>query len=227
MTLQMLVQDTWPIEATSRPQPATVLERAGPVPVRIDAAAVLRLAGCRNPAAASSGVWETARVMASLASQLSAPRAWLWCGPIRRMNPDGTLSLAEDLQFHSRALVRLLRRAQAGVLMLLTIGPELEQYVHELMSRQQGLEALMLDAAGSLCVHQAVHALRDHLSERAASEGLALTPRLAPGYADWPLCEQRIVFTRFDRPGLPVTLTGGDQLLPKKSVTGLWGLRKR
>jgi hypothetical protein len=227
MTLQMLVQDTWPMETASRLQPATALERAGPVPVRIDASAVLRLAGCRNRAAASSGVWEAAQVMALLAAQLSAPQAWLWRGPIRQIDPDGTVSLGEDLQFHSRALVRLLRRAQAGVLMLLTIGPDLEQHVHELMSRQQGLDALMLDAAGSLCVHQAVHALRGHLSERAASEGLALTPRLAPGYADWPLCEQRIVFTRFDRPGLPVTLTGGDQLLPKKSVTGLWGLRKR
>jgi hypothetical protein len=109
-------------------------------------------------------------------------------------------------------------------LILLTIGLRLERHAQELMARGDALEALMLDTAGTLAVYQSLRDLKGHMRRVAAGSGFRLTPRLAPGYADWSLTEQRILFSCFDCTDLPVRLNDAGLMLPVKSVTGLYGL---
>jgi cobalamin-dependent methionine synthase I len=67
---------------------------------------------------------------------------------------------------------------------------------------------------------------RRHLAAGARAQGCRLSPRLGPGYLDWPLAEQRALFSVFEGEALPVDLNAYCVMMPKKSISGLFGLRR-
>src|SRR5437867_2759891 len=81
-------------------------------------------------------------------------------------------------------------------------------------------EALFLDAAGWLAVEEALRAFRGHLRALVHGPGVRLSPRLGPGYLDWPLAEQALLFRLFDGETLPVALNEYCVMSPGKSISG-------
>jgi hypothetical protein len=151
-----------------------------------------------------------------------APPGVAGLGPRRpgRANPDGPA-------FSGRDVGRLLEDCSLAVPFALTLGPRLEAEVAALAAGRELLEAFLLDTAGWAAIETAVRALRHELRGRAGARGLRVTHRLAPGYGDWPLAEQRALLSVLDDGGDLVRLTEHGVLLPFKSVTGLFGLAPR
>jgi len=56
------------------------------------------------------------------------------------------------------------------------------------------------------------------------SKGLALTPRISPGYGDLALQEQRVVFALLPGDRIGVTLTEKCMMWPRKSVSFAVGI---
>ena len=91
-------------------------------------------------------------------------------------------------------------------------------------------EALLLGATLGSRVDMAIRRLAlGSVAEGAAAQadtgGLAQRPRFSPGYGDWKLEEQKLLFPVLDcakRIGL--TLTDGLMMAPSKSVTAIIGL---
>lgn len=185
---------------------------------------ILRLQKYKRLDAVPAPVTQAAQAMAGLAEELIEPQARLWRGPVRRVDPTGTILLADGAQFQSRALARLLRGAKEAILFLLTIGPKLETRTQELIRQEQFLEALLLDTAGWAAIDVVAKFLRGRLSAEVKGQGFRLTHRMGPGYADWGLEEQRILFSAFGKGTLPVRLTEACIMLPRKSLSGLFGL---
>jgi hypothetical protein len=191
---------------------------------RVEPTLILRLQKYRNPEAAPVQVGQAAEAAAALAETLVEPQARLLRVPVRRVEPEGAVLLADPIRFQSRALARLLRGATEAILFLLTLGPKLETRAQELMGEEQFLEALLLDTAGWVAVDALAKALRGRLLAEARARGLRLTHRMAPGYADWRLEEQRILFSAFEEDALPIQLTEACVMLPRKSISGVYGL---
>jgi len=170
-------------------------------------------------------VHATAAAMAAHALEIARPVGWLRQVAVRAV--DGTrIELEGDAVLNSATLATLLRESSAVQLFVVTLGPQLDARVHELFEAMDGLEGLFLDTAGWVVVQSALSAVRKRCAAKARSEGYRLTRRIGPGYLDWPLEEQAIVFR---------ALTGGDALtpmevlesgaiLPEKTLTGLFGL---
>lgn len=190
----------------------------------MDADLILRLQKYKKLEAVPPTVREAARAVAALAETLVEPQGRLWRGPVKRGEPAGAVLLAKGIQFQSRALARLLRGATEVILVVLTLGPKLETRARELMGEEQFLEALLLDTAGWAAIDALAKTLRRDLSNQAKARGLRLTHRMAPGYADWGLEQQRILFSAFGAETLPVQLTEACVMLPQKSISGLYGL---
>ena len=108
---------------------------------------------------------------------------------------------------------------------MLTLGEAIDTKVMALLESGEIVEALFLETAGWLGVEQATRALAGHLQQRANAGGLRLTRRLGPGHKEWDLEEQRILFGLFSDTDLPVRLLDSCAMLPKKSRSGLYGLR--
>jgi cobalamin-dependent methionine synthase I len=75
-----------------------------------------------------------------------------------------------------------------------------------------------------VAIEALTRALRQRLGADARRRGFRLTGRLAPGFGDWPLDQQRTLFAAFAGRDLSVHLTEACVMLPRKSVTGVYGL---
>jgi Vitamin B12 dependent methionine synthase, activation domain len=191
---------------------------------RIDPDLILRLQKYRNLDRVPPVVKEAARRMASLAEAVVEPRGWMRREPVSAVEADGSVWLAGGIRFQSRALARLLQNAVEAVLIVLTIGPALEQHADELAHEEQLAEALLLDTAGRVAVDALIKEVRRRLRDDGWKRGFRLTARMAPGFVDWALDQQRVLFAAFGTSALTVELTENCIMLPRKSVSGIYGL---
>ena len=193
-------------------------------PVHVDPDVILRLQKYRRPEAVSPVLKETAGKMASLAESLVEPRGWFRKEPVNAVRPDGLVRVADGIEFQSRGLARLLQEATEAVLVVLTIGPELERRAQQLVADEELVEGLLLDTAGWVAIDALTRELRQRLGTDARGRGLRLTGRMAPGFDDWALEQQRILFAAFEEGDLSVHLTEACVMLPSKSISGVYGL---
>ena len=190
---------------------------------RVEPTLILRLQKYKRLEAVPTPVKQAAQAAAVLAGSLVEPQGRLLRTPVSRVESDTAL-LGGGIRFHSRSLVRLLQGATEAYLFLLTLGPRLETRARELMAEEQFLEGLLLDTAGWVAVDALAKTLRAQLSVEAKAEGMRLTHRMAPGYSDWRLEEQRLLFSAFGEEALPIQLTEACVMLPQKSISGIYGL---
>ena len=200
------------------------LTRLTLVPPQVDPDLILRLQKYKKLEAVPTPVRQAAQAMATLAESLVEPEGRLWRARVRRVEPEGAVLVGDGVAFQSRTLARLLRGATEAIAVLLTIGPRLETRAREMMAEEQFLEALLLDTAGWVAIDALAKALRRDLSADAKAQGFRLTHRMAPGYADWGLEQQRVLFSAFGQEALPVRLTEACVMLPQKSISGIYGL---
>jgi hypothetical protein len=114
------------------------------------------------------------------------------------------------------------RRALVGVG---TIGPQLEQRVHELQEAREGLKSYLLDSAGVVALGAVGEALRRLAEEVAQAQGWGVSAALSPGsLVGWPLTGQRALCGLLPLADIGVHLNGFYVLEPHKSFSSLVGL---
>jgi hypothetical protein len=184
---------------------------------------LLRMQGYRDLARVRDRVRKIAATAATIAEGLVTPDAYY-----RRLGidecTDASLRLADGTVFHSQDFAKALRGCTEVVAFVLTVGPKLDEEVARHSARDDLVTALFLEMAGWLAVERATKQLAEHLWSLAGAEGLRLSRRLAPGYADWDLAAQQPFFGLFAGIDLPVHLLESSAMMPKKSRSGLYGL---
>jgi len=167
----------------------------------------------------------TAAAMAAHALEIARPVGWLRQVAVRAV--DSTrVELEGDAVLNSATLATLLRESSAVQLFVVTLGPQIDARVHQLFEAMDGLEGLFLDTAGWVVVQSALSAVRKRCAAKARGEGYRLTRRIGPGYLDWPLEEQAIVFRALAGGDAlaPIEVLESGAILPEKTLTGLFGL---
>lgn len=185
---------------------------------------LLRMQGYRDLARVRPRVRALAEQALEEAAPVLNPKAVHQCLPLDRKE-GASLSMGGRSEFHSAELADILSESQCAIVFAMTVGPEIDELVDTVTAQGDMAKALFVDTVGWLAVERATHRLAQALSQRAQSRGLRLTRRLAPGYADWPLEEQAGLFTLLEGTRCPVTLLESGAMLPKKSRSGLYGLR--
>ena len=119
----------------------------------------------------------------------------------------------------------LLTHARRVLVSVGTIGPALEQRVHDLQVGGEGLKSFLLDSAGVLALGAAGEAIRCLAEETAAELGWGVGPALAPGsLVGWPLQGQRALCALLPLEQIGVRLNSHCVLEPHKSSSTLIGL---
>lgn len=181
---------------------------------------VLRFHGYRDLAGVPPEVVAVAQDTLRIAETLVEPRLFWVLRRIEHVG-GGTLTLADGPTFHAGGFDRHCAGARHAACLVATAGRALDDRIAALGDGADGmLEAVFLEAAGSVAVQETLKVFRVHLSARAAAEGFRLGPRLGPGYGDWPLTEQPDLFSVFDG-SVPVRLTEACVMVPLKSISGL------
>jgi hypothetical protein len=125
----------------------------------------------------------------------------------------------------------VLSPCQLATVFVSSIGLPLENRVTELLEEGEVLRGYLLDAIGSTAANAAAFYLRDRIRDLAKSEGAEITFRCSPGYCDWDIAEQRVLFEVMDSAQTGVELSDDCLMTPRKSVSGLigvgWGDKER
>ena len=129
-----------------------------------------------------------------------------------------------SIVFRSQVIARMMEQCRMIAIFLVTIGSQLEEKVYSMAEEGLVLEASVLDAIGSSAAEKLAELVHDKVGEIAHSQGLCTSQRFSPGYCDWSLREQRMLFRAMDGSSTGVRLTKECLMLPRKSISGVIGI---
>jgi hypothetical protein len=141
---------------------------------------------------------------------------------IRR--PRVTLVNGTDITLTSEVLSWALYPCEQAVIFVASIGGALEQRVAQLMAEGHSGKAVILDAIGSEATEKTVCYLQAQIREVAKLDDGETTLRYSPGYCDWDIDQQRVLFKAMHSIPMQVSLSDECVMTPRKSVSGIIGL---
>ncbi|MGD9034273.1 MAG: vitamin B12 dependent-methionine synthase activation domain-containing protein [Desulfobacteraceae bacterium] len=132
--------------------------------------------------------------------------------------------LSGGLSLRSRKLSKSMENCEEIVCFIATVGNKVESQTKRLMEENRLSEAYILDAMGSVAVENMVEKFHRRMMSKYEMEGKGVTLPFSPGYCDWPLSDQKKLFSVFDLFHLKVKLTDSCLMLPRKSISGVFGV---
>jgi len=137
----------------------------------------------------------------------------------------GSIAFIEDsIIFKSQVIAQLLENCKQVAVLLVTIGKYLEETASKLARDGLMLQATILDAIGSDAVEKVADFVQDKINEIAEAKGLVISRRFSPGYCDWNIGQQRMIFHALIGNTVGVRLTGECLMIPQKSISGIIGI---
>lgn len=126
--------------------------------------------------------------------------------------------------FQSEVVTRLLSRCRRVGVLVATIGGRLEEMARRLAHDGLLLQASVLDAIGSSTVETVADVAHWVIAKRVSGEEDVTSRRFSPGYCDWDISQQLMVFRAVERDATEVHLTDDCLMIPRKSLSGIVGI---
>jgi len=124
----------------------------------------------------------------------------------------------------SPLVARHLAGAEQVVLVVCTIGPELEELASTWMEKDP-VFGVALDGLGNAAVEILGQQVCLRIGERAQAAGLTASTPLSPGEPEWPVeVGHPQIFALLDPSRAGITLTSGGMMVPKKSISFVVGI---
>ena len=117
-----------------------------------------------------------------------------------------------------------LRKSEKAVLFVCTIGSGMEIWAKKLFNEGDIALSYLVDTVASITVEQAADVLHDYIGKHMLALGLKITNRYSPGYCDWLVAEQHLLFSFLPDHFCVITLTESALMIPIKSISGIIGV---
>jgi hypothetical protein len=141
-----------------------------------------------------------------------------------RLELEGPSGASGRLVLKGPLIAQHLGAAEQVILLVCTIGAELENIVSELMQTDP-LLGWTLDGLGSAAVEALALDVCNHFEDQAARTGRHTSLPLSPGMIGWPIEEgQPQIFSIIDGLEAGVRLTASGQMMPRKSLSMVLGV---
>ena len=187
--------------------------------VAVDPQVILAVHGYGANRKPRPAIVEMATSSAAEAERLVRPRAIYREFPLAQLGLD-SVTLQNGIQFSiGRRISKLWEGGRALGVALYTLGPQLEERVSGLTQQGQQMEALSLDIAGTIVLGLVGMQVQQMSCQRLGEQGEEAGPWLNPGYLDWPLTDQRLIFNILPAENIDVKLNDSCMMIPRKSVT--------
>ncbi len=117
-----------------------------------------------------------------------------------------------------------IKKSTQAALFVATIGPEMEEWSRRLLKGEDPALGYIGDVAASTAAEAVTNTLHDHIRDKMQSLGLNITNRYSPGYCNWSVAEQHLLFSLLPEDFCGVTLSDSALMHPIKSVSGIIGI---
>jgi hypothetical protein len=123
----------------------------------------------------------------------------------------------DGIEFKSSVLAKNLERIERVFPYVLTVGDSLENTAR---SSESITRRLVLETIGDVALGSGLEHLQRHISEQ---YGLERTSNMGPGQLDWPIEQQRELFSLLGhvKDTIGVSLTESLMMVPRKSISGI------
>jgi hypothetical protein len=156
----------------------------------------------------------------TLGRALMRPRAVLRTFPVAR---DGDRLVANGITLTIPRIAErwgAITEVTAGVC---SIGDALERRASELWDARELPLAMMLDSVGSGAVESLAEYVNDQLCGEGIARGVKVTNRVSPGYGDWDVAEQALLWRLCSGEAIGVSMNDACFMTPTKTITILVG----
>ncbi len=134
------------------------------------------------------------------------------------------LLIGDTLFSPGKTVVSELVHSVEIALFVATAGAEVTNRCRELYKAGDTLTGFVLDTLGSMVAEKAAEKLADIIEREVSAQGWQVSVAFSPGYCDWNVAEQQLLFSFFPRDFCGVTLSPSCLMSPVKSVSGVIGI---
>ncbi|MDR2936719.1 MAG: hypothetical protein LBU80_05190 [Rikenellaceae bacterium] len=120
-----------------------------------------------------------------------------------------------------------LRGSERIALFVCTAGEGFSEWRARYEAQFDYLGGFVVDTLGSMVVERAMDRIQDMLERRVTESHEKISNRYSPGYCNWPLADQQVLFGLLPANECGIALTESSLMLPIKSVSGLIGIGPR
>lgn len=131
-----------------------------------------------------------------------------------------------DVPLEGFSIRKHLEGCERIAVMAVTVGHSVDELIKRVQLSSMAL-AVVIDTGASVLAEQAADQAERLMKEELERHfpGAFYTPRFSPGYGDYPVSCQREVLSAADAGRkIGISLTGGNMMVPHKSVTALVGI---
>ena len=139
-------------------------------------------------------------------------------------NEKGIVTLDCGIGLKSAKLAYALKKAHSAVGFIATVGSAVDHQIDNMMASNKMADAYVVDALGSGAVEQLAETFQGHVADRLKKYGQAVGLRFSPGYCDWPVSEQKKLFSFIDSDSIDVSLEETSLMRPRKSISAVFGI---
>jgi len=132
--------------------------------------------------------------------------------------------LSDSIVLESKVISSLCKKCDKLAIFIMTIGSHLEEMVDYLSENGLVLQATVLDAIGSGAADHMAGLIEDRIRNVATMHDQRISRRFSPGYCDWNVNQQEMIFKLLNDDTAGVSLTGECLMIPRKSVSGIIGI---
>lgn len=136
--------------------------------------------------------------------------------------------LENNIELVSSSLANMLENCGEVILMCSTVGREVTERISYEVTNGNAALGLIIDSVASQKADACLDWMVNFVNKTLQKEGKILTSkRYSPGYGDFPLVNQRIMYNILKLEKLDLTLTEKYMLVPEKSVTAIAGIKEK
>lgn len=182
---------------------------------------IFRFAGVKKPDASLTSLLN--ECLSALAEKISY-RVVFSVFPIEKTEKGISLGFMES---EAKTVQKALLGCEHAVLFGATIGLEADRFLLK-QSALSSAKALLSQAIGAERIEALCDTFWQDIADAAREKGYAANRRISPGYSDFPLSAQKDIFAALAcEKSIGLTLNESLIMSPSKSVTALFGLKKR
>ena len=138
------------------------------------------------------------------------------------------IKLEDNIEFVSRNLSAMLEDCSEIILMGATVGREVTERISYEVNEGNASLGLIIDSVASQKADACLDWMTAFINKMLRKEGKIITARrYSPGYGDFSLANQRIIFDVLQLAKLDLELTEKYILIPEKSVTAIAGIKEK
>ncbi|MBU0517706.1 hypothetical protein KKA00_08005 [bacterium] len=159
-----------------------------------------------------------------LGKALAEPKACYQYFPIMRTEPN-MIEIEGQFVIQSAKVYDWMAGCQGLYIGAVTLGPELDQTVAEMMADNYVTKGFLVNAYGAQAAEAAMVELNHIITQETETNGFATSKRYSPGYGDWAISAQKDVLQAINAAQIGISLTDNYLMIPEKSVSAIIGMR--